>query len=260
MGYAESFAESNDFLRRALGLTESTPRHEGASLSRRVAGVPKIVQVAPSASASAPVSAQAEVAKTPEEWDAFLQQCIPATGHAYCRNKGIPPIGALIDPKTGHLILRVHDVGGQTRGYQVITATGEKRFAKGTEFLQHGLLLGQLGQSDTLEVCEGWATGVTLHIHLKTPVLVTFSAHNLLLAARPYRALVTKMRIFGDHDKNEVGQNAATAAARELAAELHLPPVPEGFKGSVDFNDLYVQDRAGSLSDFYAGFLMEDRQ
>jgi len=68
------------------------------------------------------------------------------------------------------------------------------------------------------------------------------------------------MRIFGDHDKNEVGQNAATAAARELAAELHLPPVPEGFKGSVDFNDLYVQDRAGSLSDFYAGFLMEDRQ
>lgn len=260
MGYAASFLESTLFLRRALGLKVSSHRKARDSMLRNAGRVPQPIPLAVAASAVAPTSLQAAVTKTSEDWDAFLQQCIPATGHAYCQKKCIPPIGALIDPGTGHIILRVHDVGGQTRGYQVITASGEKRFAKGTELARHGLLLGQLDESGMLEVCEGWATGVTLHIHLKTPVLVTFSAHNLLPAARPYQALVAKMRIFGDHDQNGAGQRAATAAAEEMNAELRLPPVPEGFKGSVDFNDLYVQDRAGGLSEFYPSRQMEGRQ
>ena len=173
-----------------------------------------------------------------KDFDGYLARCVPASLHPYVRAKRIAPIGAMIDPRIGHLLLRVHDVAGVTNGIQLISERGEKWFAEGTHLRGKWLLLGSIGDQRGLGVCEGWATGVTLYSLLNFPILVAFTANNLLAAAQPYRQRGIPLVIFGDRDPNGTGQRYATEAANALQARLQLPP--EG-KGDSDFNDFYTR-------------------
>ena len=66
-----------------------------------------------------------------------------------------------------------------------------------------------------------WCDAIFL---LNQPILVTFSANNLLAAAQPYRRPGLQMLIFGDRDASGVGQRSAIEAAKALRAAILFPP------------------------------------
>lgn len=169
--------------------------------------------------------------------------CSPGSVHPYARRKSILPIGALHDPKTNRLVLRIHDVSGRTRGIQFIDVAGEKRFARGSKLTGNGLLLGECRPGTQLGLCEGWATGVAIHGRLGIPVVVAFSANNLMAAACAFSALSCPIVVFGENDIHGEGQRQACKAADKVNGGLWLPP--SDFLG--DFND-FASPFAGQRS------------
>jgi putative DNA primase/helicase len=131
---------------------------------------------------------------------------------------------------------------------QRIQADGTKRFKPGRA---GGLYspLGDLTNPARLLICEGWATGATLHEESGHPVLCAMNAGNLMKVAMAACASWpgADLVICADNDRNTLGNpglTAATAAAKATGARLAVPEFPEGVSGS-DFNDLAQLRRKG---------------
>lgn len=236
MQKASDFKEAVSYLRSRLRLN-------GSGASRPSPVRPQVTGPASGTAATLAVTSNVSSQKQNipsgiNEFDEYLKRCVPAHQHPYCRAKKIAPVGALYDRNTGDLVLPLLDVNRVTTGIQLISPNGQKMFVKGSRLRGSGLLLGTIENGAPLGICEGWATGVTLFSLLNQPMLVTFSANNLLAAAQPYRRLGLQMVIFGDRDSSGVGQRSAIEAAQALRAATLFPPEHEG---DCDFNDLYVR-------------------
>jgi putative DNA primase/helicase len=82
-----------------------------------------------------------------------------------------------------------------------------------------------------LLICEGWATGATLHEESGHPVLCAMNAGNLLPVAKAARAAWpgADLLICADNDRKTEGNpglTAATAAAKATGARLAVPEFP----------------------------------
>jgi putative DNA primase/helicase len=139
------------------------------------------------------------------------------------------------------LLVSLLDIHGSLWNVQRILPDGTKRFRPGRA---GGLYspIGDLTDPATLLVCEGWATGATLHEESGHPVLCAMNAGNLLPVAKAARAAWpgADLVICADNDRKTAGNpglTAATAAAKAVGARLAVPEFPEGASGS-DFNDL----------------------
>ena len=148
--------------------------------------------------------------------------------HPYCKRKGIPPVMARQD-KDGNLLIPLFDQSGKLASVQTISPCGKKkRFTTGSKV--SGCSLTLKGKEDgRVLLCEGWATGCTLHKTFGSTVIVAFSAHNLASAAQkldkelPYGHSIT---VCGDVDESGTGQKAAAAAMANIhfrKKELMLP-------------------------------------
>ena len=129
----------------------------------------------------------------------------------------------------------------------------------GTVFLPGGKMqgghcvIGAVGQASRVLVCEGWATGKTLHALTGLPVVVAFNAGNLKEVAEMVRARHPERTILvaGDNDhkrerevdprtgkaRANVGRESALDAAAAVGGVAVLPPFRPHEKGS-DWNDL----------------------
>lgn len=133
---------------------------------------------------------------------------------------------------------------------QRIAPDGSKRFLKGGRIKGGYSPLGQPGPGKPLFVCEGFATGATIHAETGAAVACAMTAQNLLSVGRylqsryPRRSLV----IAGDDDrktasegKGNAGVEYATKAAQELGCAMVFPDFPpEAPLELSDFNDLAV--------------------
>lgn len=118
---------------------------------------------------------------------------------------------------------------------QIVVGTGAEGRA---------LDLGVIASGQPLYLCEGWATGATLHAETGHPVACAMNAGNLLEAGRhlqrrhPEAVLI----VAGDDDRQtegNPGKTAAIAAAAGLGCGLILPPWPADAPLHLsDFNDL----------------------
>lgn len=239
--------------RKAVSYLRDELRLEHAALRRPLATAPTpptTMQSPTMAAASAIAQSANAMRRVPNEFDEYLKRCVPAHQHPYCHTKKIAPVGAHYDRVTGNLALRLHDVDGVTTGIQLISPAGNKWFAEGSKMRGNGLLLGTIEKNSVLGICEGWATGVTIFSLGNQPVLVTFSANNLLAAAEPYKRPWLSMVVFGDIDRSGVGQQYAHAAAAALGAGLMFPPTD---RLDCDFNDLYVSKILGKTTQSAGG-------
>ena len=99
--------------------------------------------------------------------------------------------------------------------------------------------------SGRLVVCEGYATGATLHEETGHAVAVAFNAANLLPVAQALRAKFPRIALVvaSDDDwqtEGNPGLTAATEAARAIGGRLAVPDFT-GYDRSnkdTDFNDL----------------------
>ncbi|CEG53568.1 MAG: topoisomerase [Pseudomonas sp. BRH_c35] len=131
---------------------------------------------------------------------------------------------------------------------QRIATDGSKRFLSGGRVKGAYSPIGVLEPGQPLYVCEGWATGATIHAETGAAVACAMNAGNLLEVGRQLQRHHpdSPLIIAGDDDrqteaegKGNPGRAAATQAAAVLGCGLVLPPFPADAPLELsDFNDL----------------------
>lgn len=185
-----------------------------------------------------------------------------ATNHPYIRRKQIQPYyGELVIWRwrrsllpNDYLIIPFHDIEYNFKGLQIIKANGFKRFWKGTSPKDNMIWLIPLDEmplsndyTGVIRICEGYATGCTIHEITKSPVICAMSAHNLpsvaAQVARHYPHAIVK--ICADNDQwgeNNVGLGYALSAAKITGFPIYYPTFDslDVRNKPTDFNDLFV--------------------
>lgn len=101
--------------------------------------------------------------------------------------------------------------------------------------------------TDTILICEGFATGATLHEATQLQVYVALDATNLSNVATEVRKMLPLSRIIicADNDqykKVNTGITAAEKAAAKVDADVIYPIFHDTSTKPTDFNDLYKQE------------------
>ena len=173
--------------------------------------------------------------------DTFSRAKEATDNHPYLMRKGVHSYGVRQEHET--LLIPLRDSSGVLQGMQFILPDGSKKFKNGTTKLENYFAIGK-PQGNTLLICEGYATGASLHETTGHAVAVAFDAGNLLAVAKNLREKFPDIRLVvcADNDESGIGQKHANDAA---AAVGGLVAIPE--KCGCDFNDLHQQQGAESV-------------
>jgi putative DNA primase/helicase len=227
---------------------------------RQYAALLKSMQNARHRAKKAEHDAAAEIAAT--IWAAATP--IPdAAAHGYLVKKGIQAHGArLIETAAARahcaklsyslsgplLVIPMRNAAGELRSLQFITADGTKRPLTGGEkqgchyridkpdSAAHGVIL---------IVCEGFATGASIHEATGQPVAVAFDSGNLEPVAKSLRKLYPDAALIvaadDDHQtEGNPGRTAAAGAAKAVGGIVVVPMFPADRPNeATDFNDLH---------------------
>lgn len=162
----------------------------------------------------------------------------------YCMRKGIKTYGLKEFKDKRTLIVPIRDGSGAVTSLQFIDADGAKRFKSNGKIT--GCYYSFGGKPvDTLLLCEGYATGASLHAATGSPVAVAFNAGNLEPVAKVLRDKLPDIRIIvcADNDRFKehvnVGLDKATAAALAVDGLLAIPVFASDNGHPTDFNDLH---------------------
>jgi len=161
--------------------------------------------------------------------------------HPYLSAKGCRPHG--LRQRDDVLLVPLY-LGRVLVNLQRIAADGCKRFLSGGRVKGCYSPIGTLEPGQPLYVCEGWATGATIHEHNSAAVACAMNAGNLLEVGRQLQRHYpdSPLIIAGDDDRQtegNPGRSAATQAAAALGCGLVLPPWSGTEPLSLsDFNDL----------------------
>jgi putative DNA primase/helicase len=168
---------------------------------------------------------------------------VSAVEHAYLTAKGVHAHGIRLE--AGHtLLVPMRDIEGRLHSLQAISPDGAKRFMPGGRVKGCYHAIGK--PSGRLVICEGYATGATIHEDTGQAVAVAFNSGNLLPVAKALRSkfpCITLVLAADDDWKTEgnPGLTAATEAARAIGGLLAVPDftgLPRADKDT-DFNDLH---------------------
>lgn len=152
-----------------------------------------------------------------------------ATGHAYLTKKRIQPHGTRIYKNA--LVVPIHNESDRLVNLQFIVADGAKRFLSGGRKRGCFYTIGDL--TETILICEGFATGASLHEETGQRVVVAFDAGNLLPVARNIRELSPDTEIIIAGDNDQIGRDKAQEAALAVGGKILIPPTP-----GTDWNDV----------------------
>jgi phage/plasmid primase-like uncharacterized protein len=195
------------------------------------------------------VSREALEAGIREIWQAGTKP----EGHPYLLKKQIPVVHG-IKQYDGKLIIPLFGIDGELNGLQNIDADGRKLFLTGTR--KRGSFFSIVG-SETVVICEGFATGVSIHEATGYSITVALDAGNLEPVAKQICNKVgsDKVIVAGDRDswkiaegKRDVGTESAKKAAAATGARLVFPVFQKADgKRTTDFNDLFIAEGADAV-------------
>lgn len=206
-------------------------------------------------------------AKRAEVAQQIWETAEPVESHLYLTKKGLPPVGDIrrahiqknvwLDDETAQgslddcLLIRIESPQG-LQSLQAIKTDGFKSFMAGGSV--SGGYTTISGSGDTLYLCEGWATGASIHIATGATVLIAFNAGNLSKVAKEMRgeAPSSSIVIAGDSDAHGRGQQAAEEAAQACGGTVALPEFADHQTGS-DWNDFYALHGSEALKDALEG-------
>ena len=171
-------------------------------------------------------------------------QPVNGTGHPYLDRKKANAFGIRVD-SCNRLIIPAYDIQGNIHTIQWINAEAEKRF------LAHGAKVGHFftieGKADKIHICEGYATGATIHEATGSIVIIAFDAGNLEPVAQQIRKKYPDKKIIlcADNDafkpdKGNRGVESARNAADAIGARLVIPFFRDTSTEPTDFNDLFI--------------------
>jgi len=162
------------------------------------------------------------------------------SAHEYVTKKGITPYAGRLSNR-GDLTLSVYGSDGALQSLQFIDADGDKRFLPKGKMSGGRLYLGQPENGLPLILCEGWATGCSIHEATDETVVVGFSGGNLDDVAMDLRRQYpdSPLLIAGDLDAHGNGLEYAQAATiAGSPATIIIPSFIDG-RDAGDFNDLH---------------------
>lgn len=165
--------------------------------------------------------------------------------HSYLLNKGIKAHG--IRQYKGALVVPVMGLNKEIKSTQFVTGNGTKRF------LRDGEIKGNLfwiGGDNTLCLCEGFATGASIHEATGYTAIIAFNSGNLEEVAKKIRAKYPgrPLVICGDNDQWTTkpdgapwnpGREKALSLGWRLNTRVAIPQFPDVENRPTDFNDLH---------------------
>jgi len=176
-----------------------------------------------------------------------------AGSHPYLTRKQIKGIGARI---LGDLLLvPVKQSAKALVGLQTISPNGDKKFIFGTPKKGGYCVLGKPGP--VIAICEGFATGVSIHMATGYCVVVAFDAGNLRNVAEKMRGLLpgATFILAADDDAwtdGNPGVTSATDSARAIGAMLAIPRwYGDRADGHTDFNDLHADEGLNAVAECF---------
>jgi putative DNA primase/helicase len=163
-------------------------------------------------------------------------------GHTYLKNKGIEAHGIRQAGKI--LIVPLYSADGSLVSLQRIFTDGGKRYHPGGQVKGCFYLIGDPAKSDIIYICEGFATGASIHQATGQAVFIAFTSNNLdaITGIAKRRHPEKKIIIASDNDIKTAkrrpdlgnpGRKAAEAAAAVHGVKLSICPMDS------DFNDLH---------------------
>ena len=158
--------------------------------------------------------------------DQIWSDCIGASpDHPYLKRKGIAPHGARVTGD-GRLVVPLFDADGTMSSLQYIDGEGGKLYHPGGSTGGKFWVLGSMDDPGTIYLAEGFATAATIHQATSRPVVVAYSASNLVPVAGTLRNLhpTCDLVIVADNDKSGVGQRYAEQACAKFGARMVMPP------------------------------------
>lgn len=167
-------------------------------------------------------------------------------GHEYLTRKQVAGIGARV--MRDMLLIPLRHGPGALVGLQIIKPDGSKKFLTGTPKAGAYTVLGKPARIGPVIICEGWATGASIHMATGWCVVVAFDAGNLEAVARKIRAALpdAAITIAADDDAWTAwnpGITSANTAARAIAGTVATPRwAGERAEGATDFNDLHAAE------------------
>lgn len=111
-----------------------------------------------------------------------------------------------------------------------------KWFKKGTNPQEGYYPFGNLTDSTAILLCEGWATGLSLHLETSIATVVAFSAGNMVKCAIKLRREYPLARILICADNDAAGKKYGKAASRAIGEKMVHPS-----KSGEDYNDLWAR-------------------
>lgn len=197
-------------------------------------------------------------ARNAERAESIYNKLPLAQDHPYLTAKGIKSHGVRVtgDGRLAILATSITDDGVKPATLQFIAADGDKRFLTGGK--TGGAFFTLEGDNSTVYLCEGFATGASIHEATQCTVIVAFNAGNLMTVARAVRQHTPgNIIIAADDDYQTVrppnhpqagqtwnpGLEAANAAAQEINAKVIVPKFSGANRGT-DFNDLALIEGA----------------
>lgn len=170
-----------------------------------------------------------------------------AVTHPYLARKKVP--SHFLRVSRGKLIVPVLNEAGEIVNLQRIFPVKPADGKTDKLFLSKGQKQGcffTIGGGESVYICEGYATGASIHAATGGTVIVAFDAGNLEAVARATRKnwLEARITICADNDRftpGNPGITFGTRAAKAISARI-VWPVFDGSDGSdgSDFNDLAV--------------------
>lgn len=168
--------------------------------------------------------------------------------HPYLQKKQVKAFDLRLGDR-GALLVPMLDKYGNVRGLQRIMADGKKLFHKGVD--PRGLFHFIDGDRSSMYVCEGYATGASIHMATGQGVIVAFNCGNLEHVAVVAKELFPQAKIVlaADDDKWTKKQdgspyNPGIEHAKAVGARLGMQVISPSFRDlstrPTDFNDLHV--------------------
>jgi hypothetical protein len=231
---------------REYGYTRSGPPPDRAAIEARKvqAAADKLLHDAQEAKQHNEAAQAAEAA---------LKEATPAPAdHPYLVKKGIKPHGTLID-KAGYLLVPMRDTDRKPWNVERINPADSKD-KRGLPGGRRTGLYFSIGKPDGVAiVCEGFATGASIHESTGQAVAVAFNAGNLPAVAQALRSKHPALTIIMAADDDvqtpgNPGMTKATEAARAVGGLLAVPNFGASRPdGATDFNDLHQIDGADAV-------------
>jgi putative DNA primase/helicase len=180
-----------------------------------------------------------------QRWEAAL---LAPADHPYLAKKGVHAHGTRVEPD-GFLIVPMRDTNGKLWNIERINPANFKD-KKGLLGGRRTGLYYSIGKpKGVLIVCEGFATGASIHEATGDAVAVAFNAGNLREVAQALHSKYPRLRLIlaADDDAftdGNPGITKASEAARAVGGDLTKPDFGEQRSAAeTDFNDLH--QRAG---------------